>query len=106
MTILQIEVEDARPVAARCDDRHLSVTLADGRFFRRRFGGIRVSWRRALMAVQSLNCPRWGCIGRKLTKTSALRASCAARRRLERPNPVLRNDDAATTRRQKRTDNR
>jgi hypothetical protein len=31
MTILQIEVEDARPVAARCDDRHLSVTLADGR---------------------------------------------------------------------------
>ena len=31
MTLLQIEVEDARPVAARCDDRHLSVTLADGR---------------------------------------------------------------------------
>lgn len=31
MTILQIEVEDARPVAAECDDRHLTVTLADGR---------------------------------------------------------------------------
>jgi len=31
MTILQIEVEDARPVAAQCDDSHLSVTLADGR---------------------------------------------------------------------------
>ncbi len=31
MTILQIEVENARPVAAQCDDRHLSVTLADGR---------------------------------------------------------------------------
>ena len=31
MTILQIEVEDARPVAAWCDDRHLTVTLSDGR---------------------------------------------------------------------------
>ncbi|HWY81911.1 MAG TPA: DUF2442 domain-containing protein [Roseiarcus sp.] len=31
MTTLQIEVEDARPVAAECDDSHLSVTLADGR---------------------------------------------------------------------------
>jgi Protein of unknown function (DUF2442) len=31
MTILQIEVENARPVAAHCDDRHLVVTLADGR---------------------------------------------------------------------------
>ena len=31
MTILQIEVEDARPVAAKCDDHHLTVTLADGR---------------------------------------------------------------------------
>ena len=31
MTTLQIEVEDARPVAAKCDDRHLAVTLADGR---------------------------------------------------------------------------
>ncbi len=34
MTILQIEVEDARPVAAQCDDRHLIVTLADGRVLR------------------------------------------------------------------------
>jgi hypothetical protein len=31
MTILQIEVEDARPVAASCDTTHLHVTLADGR---------------------------------------------------------------------------
>jgi hypothetical protein len=31
MTTLQIEVEDARPLAADCDDRHLTVTLADGR---------------------------------------------------------------------------
>jgi hypothetical protein len=31
MTILQIEVEDARPVEARCDAEHLTVTLADGR---------------------------------------------------------------------------
>ncbi len=31
MTTLQIEVENARPVAAQCDDSHLSVTLADGR---------------------------------------------------------------------------
>src|SRR5271155_4149485 len=31
MTILQIEVEDARPVEAQCDDRHLNVTLAAGR---------------------------------------------------------------------------
>lgn len=31
MPILQIEVEDARPVAARCDDALLQVTLADGR---------------------------------------------------------------------------
>ena len=31
MTTLQIEVEDALPVAAECDDRHLTVTLADGR---------------------------------------------------------------------------
>jgi hypothetical protein len=34
MTILQIEVEDARPVGAECDDRHLTVTLADGRLLR------------------------------------------------------------------------
>jgi Protein of unknown function (DUF2442) len=31
MTILQIEVEDALPLAAECDDRRLTVTLADGR---------------------------------------------------------------------------
>jgi hypothetical protein len=34
MTILQIEVDDARPVAAQCDDSHLIVTLADGRVLR------------------------------------------------------------------------
>ncbi len=31
MTTAQIEVEDAGPVAAECDGRHLSVTLANGR---------------------------------------------------------------------------
>jgi hypothetical protein len=31
MAILEIEVEDARPVAAHCDDDFLHVTLADGR---------------------------------------------------------------------------
>jgi Protein of unknown function (DUF2442) len=31
MIILQIEVEDALPLAAESDDRHLTVTLADGR---------------------------------------------------------------------------
>ena len=31
MTILQIEVEDAHPVAVACDSEHLSVTLRDGR---------------------------------------------------------------------------
>jgi hypothetical protein len=31
MTILQIEVEDARPVEACCDVGYLTVTLADGR---------------------------------------------------------------------------
>jgi hypothetical protein len=31
MAILEIEVEDARPVAAFCDDAFLHVTLADGR---------------------------------------------------------------------------
>jgi hypothetical protein len=34
MTILQIEVEDARPVDARCEAEHLTVTLADGRVLR------------------------------------------------------------------------
>jgi len=34
MTILQIEVEAARPVSAQCDDSHLVVTLADGRVLR------------------------------------------------------------------------
>jgi Protein of unknown function (DUF2442) len=34
MTILQIEVEDAQPVAAQCDESHLIVTLADGRVLR------------------------------------------------------------------------
>ncbi len=34
MTTLQIEVEDAQPVAVECDDRHLTVTLADGRVLR------------------------------------------------------------------------
>jgi hypothetical protein len=34
MTILQIEVEDARPVAANCDEDYLNVTLADGRVLR------------------------------------------------------------------------
>ncbi len=31
MATLEIEVEDARPVAAHCDDAFLHVTLADGR---------------------------------------------------------------------------
>ncbi len=31
MTTLQIEVEDARPVAVTCDAAHLTVTLKDGR---------------------------------------------------------------------------
>ena len=31
MTILQIEIEDSRPVEVRCDAHHLNVTLADGR---------------------------------------------------------------------------
>jgi hypothetical protein len=31
MTTLQIEVEDARPVAVVCDAAHLTVTLMDGR---------------------------------------------------------------------------
>jgi len=31
MTTLEIEVEDSRPVAARCDFEHLEVTLADDR---------------------------------------------------------------------------
>ena len=31
MTILQIEVEDAQPLTAECDDRRLTVALADGR---------------------------------------------------------------------------
>lgn len=31
MTLLQIEIEDARPVEARCDGTHLHVSLADGR---------------------------------------------------------------------------
>ena len=34
MTTLQIEVEDARPVEARCDAESLTVTLADGRVLR------------------------------------------------------------------------
>jgi hypothetical protein len=31
MTILQIELEDSRPMGASCDAEHLTVTLADGR---------------------------------------------------------------------------
>lgn len=31
MTVLQIEIEDSRPVEAYCDATHLHVTLADGR---------------------------------------------------------------------------
>jgi Protein of unknown function (DUF2442) len=31
MTILHIEIEDSKPVAAECDATHLHVTLADGR---------------------------------------------------------------------------
>jgi hypothetical protein len=31
MTLLQIEIEDSRPVRALCDATHLHVTLADGR---------------------------------------------------------------------------
>lgn len=34
MTILQIEVEDSRPIAAHCDDDFLNVSLADGRELR------------------------------------------------------------------------
>jgi hypothetical protein len=40
MTILQIEVEDARPVAVQCDDHHLIAPM--GASSERRFGGIRV----------------------------------------------------------------
>jgi hypothetical protein len=31
MTTLVLEIEDSRPVSARCDDENLHVTLADGR---------------------------------------------------------------------------
>jgi hypothetical protein len=31
MTTLVLEIEDSRPVSARCDDRNLVVALADGR---------------------------------------------------------------------------
>jgi hypothetical protein len=31
MTLLQIEIEDSRPVQASCDATHVHVTLADGR---------------------------------------------------------------------------
>jgi hypothetical protein len=31
MTVLQIEIEDCRPVEAHCDGKHLHVLLADGR---------------------------------------------------------------------------
>ena len=31
MTILHIEVEEAKPVAVHCDEKSLTVTLADGR---------------------------------------------------------------------------
>jgi hypothetical protein len=31
MTILQIEIEEARPIGVECDDRSLTVRLADGR---------------------------------------------------------------------------
>ncbi|MGJ0622392.1 MAG: DUF2442 domain-containing protein [Methylocystis sp.] len=34
MTTLQIEVEDARPTEATCDDSFLTVALADGRVLR------------------------------------------------------------------------
>jgi hypothetical protein len=34
MSTLEIEVHDIRPVEARCDADHLTVTLADGRVFR------------------------------------------------------------------------
>ncbi|MGE3245052.1 MAG: DUF2442 domain-containing protein [Beijerinckiaceae bacterium] len=34
MTILQIEIEDSRPVEAHCDETHLNVSLADGRMLR------------------------------------------------------------------------
>jgi hypothetical protein len=34
VTTLQIEVEDARPVEAHCDEAYLNVTLADGRVLR------------------------------------------------------------------------
>lgn len=31
MTTLVLEIEDSRPIEARCDDTHLHVRLADGR---------------------------------------------------------------------------
>ena len=34
MTVLQIEIEDCRPVEAHCDDSFLNVSLADGRVLR------------------------------------------------------------------------
>jgi hypothetical protein len=34
MTALQIKVEDVRPIAAVCDDAHLTVRLQDGRVLR------------------------------------------------------------------------
>ena len=34
MTTLQIEIEEARPVAATCDETHLNVVLGDGRTLR------------------------------------------------------------------------
>jgi hypothetical protein len=31
MTVLQIEIEDSRPIKAHCDATHMHVSLADGR---------------------------------------------------------------------------
>ena len=82
MTTLQIEVEDARPVAASCDESYLNVTLADGRILR-----APLWWYPRLFAASAseraaIETSPWASIGRKSTRTSASRAFCADRRRL------------------------
>ena len=91
MTTLQIEVEDARPVAAQCDDHHLTVTLADGRVLL-----APLWWYPRLLAAtadrdRKSNYRRSESIGPKSTRTSASRACSAAPRRLRAKEPATQS---------------
>lgn len=97
MTTLQIEVEDSRPVAARCDSEHLCVTLADGRVVQTPLWWHPRLAKASLEARAHIELTPMGLHCWKSMKTSASQACCAVKRRWAQSRRQARHSKEAKT---------